>query len=113
MASVSGRTLLDGEPLAFGQVIAMNDAGKTAEGEIKRDGTFVLSGSRNAGGVLPGSYQVAVVAYEEGGNATLNPEQQRKLLVPARYAQPASSGLGFNVAAGEVKEITLELTTMK
>ncbi|WP_428306932.1 hypothetical protein [Lacipirellula sp.] len=110
LAPVSGKVLLDGQPLTTGQVLTQPTAGRGANGAIQSDGTFTLSSGREPGAMV-GTHQVAVVAYEVG--ASTSPEApQGKLLVPQRYTSAENSGLTIEVSSGE-NTPTLELTSAK
>ena len=108
-ASVYGTVTLDGKPLAAGTV-AFHPAnrGAIAYAGIHSDGTFRLSTGTNQG-LAAGEYAVTVVASETPlpGKAGL---VVGKLLTPARYGKPESSGLRFTVTSGNSK-IDLGLTS--
>ncbi|MCS7046276.1 MAG: hypothetical protein NZO58_07960, partial [Gemmataceae bacterium] len=69
----------DGAPLTCGiLVLRPNDGVYGATGEIQADGSFTLVDAKGNKSVVPGSYQVYVVAA--------NPSQEKQLKsVPARY----------------------------
>ena len=110
LAPVTGKVLLDGQPLATGHVVTQPTAGRGAMGPIQADGSFTLSSGREPGALI-GRHRVAVVAYE--GTDSMSPEAtQGKLLVPERYVAADTSGLTMDVVDGE-NTPTIELSSRK
>lgn len=110
VAPVHGKVTVNGQPLSTGRVMTMPAAGRGAGGEIKPDGTFELTTPDYGAGALPGTHKVAVRAYDDAGVA--DPETTSgKSLVPARYANPMTSGLTIEVKADGENAPTLELTS--
>jgi hypothetical protein len=109
VALVHGKVLLNNKPLEHGGVITSVDGGRGAQAAIK-NGEFELSTFGVKDGALIGLHKVAVVSYEKT-NATGPEVPNGKLLVPQRYIVPETSGLKFEVKAGEVNTPTLELKT--
>jgi hypothetical protein len=110
--AVTGKVLLDGVAITSGNVITLPNSGKGANGVIQPDGTFRLKTVGLGDFVVAGNHRVAVVAYK-GEQSAQNPEATGQLLVPQRYIDVATSGLSIDVVAGETKEVTLELTTLR
>ncbi|MBX3432547.1 MAG: carboxypeptidase regulatory-like domain-containing protein [Pirellulales bacterium] len=103
---VTGRVIgPDGAPLVRARVTAAPvGEGKTVYGTTDAEGRYSLSTGNPDEGVPAGEYRVGVV--EDLGD----PELHKQPTIPRRYGNPAMSGIGFEVAAGESKtlEITLE-----
>jgi len=99
-ATVSGKITLDGKALDKGDVsFTSTSGGPLAYGAIDSNGQYQLQ-TGTGKGVSPGSYQVTVVANEvltpTDPSAPLIP----KLITPARYSVPATSGLTAEVKPG-------------
>ena len=109
MAEVTGKVLVDGQPLTTGRVNTLPERGRGAQGTINSEGEFTLSSGDLGSGALVGLHHVAVVAVEESPN--MGPEAPRKSLIPMRYANAETSGLTIDVKAGEPNEVVLELTS--
>ena len=106
---VTGKVLLDGQPLTVGRVLTTPSAGRGSNGLIGSDGTFELSTFGQRDGALIGRHKVAVVAYE---GKTGGPEAGLgKLLVPERYTNAETSGLTIDVDANEENTVVLELSS--
>lgn len=111
-ASVQGRVTLDGNPLPRGTVAFNPDVpGPPAYGQIDSDGNYSVMTGREKG-LTSGSYVVTVVANElpviqgkDGG-----PPPAGKPITPMWYRSRETSGLTFNVNAGD-NTINLELTS--
>jgi predicted small lipoprotein YifL len=108
-APVKGKVALNGQPLKSGNVITLPSNGRGAHGAITSDGSFELGTFTKDDGAIIDTHKVAVVALVDG--VRTEPEGGAKLLVPERYANPQSSGLTIEVKAGEVNELTLDLTS--
>lgn len=110
-AAVSGVVTLDSEPLPSGVVsFAPQGPGAMANGQISPDGKYQLWTGREEG-LAPGSYVVSVIATESTGDRGKGggPPPMGKLITPAWYQDPATSGLSFTVSSGK-NEIDLKLT---
>lgn len=101
--AVSGRVLIDGQPVEHGTIrfIAPND--RPAVGELGPDGRFELSCFANSDGSVRGTHTVTVTAVE-----TLSP-QSLKWHAPKAYSDPATSGLTATID-GPTDDLTFELT---
>jgi hypothetical protein len=105
---VRGTVTLGGKPLSGGTVAFKNVAqGPMGYGTIQTDGKYeAKTGSKT--GLMPGEYQVTVVATEQAVPKGLS-EPVPKILTPPRYANVATSGLRYTVSAtGEIYDIVLE-----
>ncbi len=110
---VSGKVTYKGNPVTSGQVLfqpmkALGGEGaatslmRPAVGTIGDDGRYSMKSFGEGEGVLPGEYEVAVISYADEPT----PEQYaegatRKLAVPERYTNGATSGLKRQVGAGD------------
>ena len=82
---VKGRVTYKGKPLTKGSIqFEPTDSGRGASGEIKPDGTFVLTTYKEGDGAVPGMHRVSV--------------STAKGVVPLKYAQPASSKVEVEVS---------------
>ena len=119
--SVKGKvTFPDGTPLTRGEVRFQN-ATVLATGNIKPDGTYVISSLGNNDGLSKGTYTVTIQAMQEAppgastttiagisegnihsGNFTI------ESLVDLKYNSPETSGLSCNVQGSTVFDITVE-----
>jgi len=107
---VTGKVLLDGQPLTKGTVITTPDAGKGATGAIQPDGTFELSTYGDEDGALVGTHRAAVVAREPS-TATGPEAPPGKLLLPQKYTDGMTSGLTIEVTADGDNPTVLELSS--
>jgi len=109
-APVRGRILLDGRPLAEAAVLFEPEGGGVpSRGSTAADGSFTLSTFARGDGALVGRHRVAVTkvviegvrADQHGLETSLEgPPSRLRSLIPARYADPAASGLTADVPAG-------------
>jgi len=118
-AEVSGVVTLDGKPLEQGTVTFTPSAGRGATGQIATDGRFTLSTYDNGDGAIVGTHKIAVICSEEIAgrqsnseslDAGLMPAPQRSL-IPAKYTNDSTSGLTFEVKAGQENEAVLNLAS--
>jgi hypothetical protein len=102
LAPVRGTVTYRGRPVTTGTVTFVPDQpGPAASGEIRPDGTYVLSTDGRAGAV-PGRHTVMIVSLED--NAGRLPEERQPLpalLVPEKYGNNRRSGLTAEVREGE------------
>lgn len=89
---VSGRVLLDGQPLETGTIQILPENARPSYGVLGADGRFVLSCFDDADGCVVGTHKAVVVADEEVDNST------RRWLAPPKYANPATSGLEIQIS---------------
>jgi len=101
---VKGKVHFDGTPTPDAVVVFYLIDGKkmtrAADGLVEADGSFALSTYKAFDGAPAGQYAVAVSWREAGAPNRL----------PARYADPATSGLRVQVKA-EANDVSLDLTT--
>lgn len=111
LASVSGKVTLDGNPLPRGTVTFIPDESKgtkgpTAVGQIGSDGRFTLQTAQQSGAVV-GHHKVRIRARQEA--KTPQEEGKEPSLIPTKYENENTSGLSFEVKAGEKNDFNIEL----
>ena len=102
---VSGTvSFADGTPLHCGRVVIAYGNGSGAWGRIRQDGTFTIGSRAEGDGMKSGPCHVAIkdalVAGDEPGTF--------KSIVHPRFADPATSGLEFEVPKQMKWEIVVE-----
>jgi hypothetical protein len=121
LKTVPGRgvVMLDGQPLTkgtitFSPVVAATGGATTtlrpAQASIGPDGKFELSTVAPGDGLLPGDYDVGVVAVE--GDGVIDPSHPNvmpKSLVPVKYNNPAKSGINITISATGSTDLKVEL----
>jgi len=118
-APVTGRVLLDGKPVADAAVMFEPvDGGVPARGSTGGDGGFTLSTFARDDGAIVGRHRVSISKFVTEGVAANEfgleaapgpPGLQPKAALPARYADPKTSGLEATVEAGGTSvEFTLQ-----
>ncbi|WP_165249407.1 hypothetical protein [Paludisphaera soli] len=85
---VKGVVTYKGKPLARGTIVFEPDSGREAQGEIKADGSFVLTTFLPDDGATPGVHRVAVAGLP-------------KNVLPLKFQNVGSSGVEVEVAAGK------------
>lgn len=116
LARVTGKVLLDGQPLQFGTVSFQPEYGQPATAIIQPDGTFTLRTVGEGAGAVVGLNRVRVACYEaQNPNvaaAGLRGEGDLgRLLIPQRYTAYETSGLTIEVSPGRNEPIVIELTS--
>lgn len=120
---VTGKVTYNGAPVAGATVSFIGDQAslRPAVAITEADGTFKLK-TLDSEGAMPGSYTVAVEKTEMPAELTremsmeeaesFNPKSlpAPKRVLPAKYSDPAQSGLKFEVKAGEANNFDLQLT---
>lgn len=111
---VEGRVFFEGEPLRFGTVMFQPPSGQPSQARIRPDGTFTMETLGQGPGAVVGLCRVRITCYETeapgaGGSVSEEPAVGR-MLIPARYAQYATSGLEVEVQPGRNEPIVFELT---
>jgi hypothetical protein len=84
---VSGKILIDGEPLAYGSVTFVPDGGRQSTGTLDKSGNFTLTCFESGDGALIGTHHVQVLANEVINTTTT------KWHAPKKYADRRTSGL--------------------
>jgi hypothetical protein len=100
---VSGRVVIDGQPLAHGSVMFVPENGRSAGGGLDKDGRFTLTCYELNDGVIPGKYRVKVSGVE------FLSETSQKWHAPKKYADERTSGFEFDIQE-PTDSILLELT---
>ena len=95
-APVRGTVTLDGQPVTEGEVVFLPAAGKPSRGRLDAEGAFVLSAYTSGDGAVIGAHRVGVIA-RRGEPEEWSEAPTVEWLVPPRYANPATSGLTFEV----------------
>lgn len=113
-AKVTGSVTLDGKPVSEGSVVFNPPRGWPASGELDAQGHFTLSTYEDQDGAIVGPHEIAVIALSgppPSEDVERMPPAPAKWLMPERYGNRATSGLRYEVKAGEPNEVTLELFT--
>jgi hypothetical protein len=101
-AEASGVVTFNGKPVGPGMVafVPVDGSSNPADGAIQIDGTFFLKTNRVVG-LEPGKYRASVTVLDQpevkpGERSYEAPRQ----VTPQKYADPATSGLEFDVKPG-------------
>jgi hypothetical protein len=115
-APTKGTVLYRGDPLPNARVVFTPEEGRPAVGTSDAQGRFMLSTFQENDGAVPGRHRVAVMAGDppEGpppmpGTPEAAHHQPAGPRLPEKYADPATSGLAFEVKPDVTNEFTLEL----
>ena len=101
-------TLANGKPAAGSQVVFESEQeGKkmSARGDVREDGSYELSTFKPGDGVPPGKYKVQV-----NPPAMVNAEAAYVSPFNAKYSSFQTSGLEFEVKAGQKNEFPIQVT---
>ena len=116
VGSVAGKVTLDGQPVPEGTVVFQDTArGISVNASLQPDGTYVAR-TYDKAGLPPGSYQVAVAPRTIGSGETPLVEAPATATpppvtaIPAKYHNPATSGLTATVKAGSNPPFDFALT---
>ena len=115
LATIQGRVLLDGSPLAcsdesIGTIVFQREGGgPKVTASIDSSGRYSAAAGSSAR-VEPGEYVVSVTAKEMLPSEDPNYPPKMRSLIPARYATARTSELKFTVTSGS-NQIDLELTS--
>lgn len=88
---VSGRVLIDGQPLKFGYVSFYPAGARASGGRLDEQGRFVLTSLKKGDGIVLGTHPVSVSAGESISDT------QMKWHAPKKYNTPETSGLEFTI----------------
>jgi len=104
-APVEGKVLYNGEPLKFGSVVFIPEAGPPARGTIQPDGTFYLSTYKDGDGAILGENRVEITCSTNQDPDAPPPDPNVEMpvgesLIPQRYTQAQTSGLTREVKEG-------------
>lgn len=99
---VSGKVLIDGQPLERGFVQVMPTDARAASGEIGPGGKYTLTTFIDGDGCVLGMHTVTVLANESKGSTGLH------WFAPKKYSDPLESGLTLDIqGATESADINL------
>jgi hypothetical protein len=114
---LSGRITYKGEPLIGGTVTFHPvDAAqcRPATASIQPDGSFVAATLENDRGIMPGEYRVSVVLLKtplfDVSPAQAAAAAKTNMVLPPRYADPATSGLSVTVEPGGTETYDIDLS---
>ena len=108
IASVSGRIIMDGKPLANATVVFIPENGRPAGANTDQDGNYVLNFAQGRKGAIPGTNTIRIMTLrdpdqdENGQTIPGSPET-----VPSRYN--TESELTFDVESGKKNVANFEL----
>ncbi|PQO42817.1 hypothetical protein C5Y97_01295 [Blastopirellula marina] len=123
----SGVVHFNGKPMKGGGAISFvpvsSQQGKAAGGEIRDDGTFVMTTYEDGDGSIPGEFRVLVmqstskepemVASDEGSEPVMSSGPIDTVAkgerIPFIYADPAKSPITVEVKAQDKNELTIDL----
>jgi hypothetical protein len=100
---VSGKVLIDGQPLGYGYVQVLAEGWRPATSKIGPDGRFVLTTSTEGDGCAVGTHPVVVLAGEPIS------EEKMKWHAPEKYTKP-DSGLTVTIT-GPTNDLVIELSS--
>lgn len=113
VVQVTGKVMLDGQPMKFGTVTFQPSKGQPASGEIKSNGEFALSTYRPGDGAAVGRHKVKITSYSSQDPAAEksagSSESLGESLIPDRYTRFDTSGLEVAVLAGGNKPFEFAL----
>jgi hypothetical protein len=102
---------VDGASVLFTPEIGSSDGRLASQGMTDNEGRFKLSthvgGGKFKSGIVPGNYLVAITKLDTA--AAKNTFSPPKNLLPPKYADPKSSQLKADVAAGQTNEFQFPL----
>jgi len=100
---VSGKVLIDGQPLRLGYVRFVPQGARPSGGPIRPDGRFRLNCFGGEDGAVPGSHRVSVDASETLGR------DSKRWHAPKHYADFTTSGLEVEID-GPTDSLVIELS---
>ncbi len=109
---VVGSVEFDGELLTHGGVLVVPEKGRGGMAKVQPDGSFVVSTFTEfeGDGALPGPAAIAVVCYEEGSSVDKF-QGASTWIVPQQFANPSTSGLSCEIAAGQTNTLTIKVSS--
>lgn len=111
---VRGVVTIDGKPLANAKIIFAPENGPSANAESDSNGAFVLSSQGEGDGAVVGHHTVTVTArgssHEDMKGSPLMPVPGQSL-IPAKYEDPTTSGLEFEVIDGKDNSFEIQLSS--
>jgi len=100
---VSGKVLIDGQPLKLGAVVFVPEGGRSSFGSLDSDGHFALTCFTPNDGALLGKHRIQVVARE-----TIN-DTTARIHAPLKYGELQNSGLSEEITA-PTDAVVIQLT---
>jgi hypothetical protein len=88
---VSGKVMIDGQPLTHGTVMVIPENARASFGTIGSDGTFSLTCYEEGDGCVPGTHKVTVSAVEALSSS------KQKWHAPKKYTEVDTSGLTIDI----------------
>lgn len=88
---VSGKVLIDGQPLKYGAVVFVPEEGRSSFGTLDNEGHFSLTCFTPNDGALLGKHRIQVVARE-----TIN-DTTARIHAPIKYGELEDSGLSEEI----------------
>jgi hypothetical protein len=101
--AVSGRVLIDGQPLTVGNVKFVPDGARASSGKLDAEGKFTLMCYDGGDGVVPGRHRAQISAMEVISASKV------KWLAPPKYADFRTSELEFEITE-PTDDLKIELT---
>jgi hypothetical protein len=100
---VSGKVLVDGEPLKYGGILFVPHGGRRSSGILDENGCFKLTCFEPDDGAMYGTHQIQILANESINDTTT------KWHAPKKYANRTTSGLTQEIS-GPMDAVVIELT---
>lgn len=100
---VTGRVVIDGEPVRFGMIKLINPNTRAASGRLDEEGRFQLTCLKKHDGVIPGAHRVEVAATEGIDEHTV------RWHAPKKYANANTSGIEVTIDE-PTDDLLIELT---
>jgi hypothetical protein len=100
---VSGKVLIDGEPLKFGAVIFVPENGRSSAGNLDDNGHFTLTCFTPGDGALLGKHKIQVFGSDVINNTTT------RVHAPKKYGDLQNSGLVQEIN-GPTDSVVINLT---
>jgi hypothetical protein len=101
--AVSGKVTIDGAPVARGNIKFVPEHGRPSFGNIREDGSFMLTCYDGADGALLGKHRVQVDA-----NRPIS-DKKMEIFTPKKHADFRSSGIEVEISK-PVDDVKIELT---
>lgn len=100
---VSGRVMIDGQPLKYGHIRFMPEEGRPSSGRLNSEGRFTLSCFEKEDGALLGTHRITVTAGEYVSDT------KTIWHAPKKYTDPDASGL-TQVISGPTDDLVINLS---
>ena len=101
--AVSGKVLIDGQPLVFGNIKFVPTGARPSAGKLDEGGRFTMTCYDGEDGVVVGKHRVAISAVQ-----ILN-ETKVKWFAPKKYSDFRTSGLEFDLTE-PTDDLTINIT---